>query len=103
MLHSAAGIPRKIASAEARVRVKTLEEHVHDREAEQHRGEPDDREPGRSGAPPAAGRAGMDVPGVEHPDDERPDFLGVEAPIATPRVIRPDRARDEREGPEDEA
>ena len=68
-----------------------------------HGGEADDREPRRTRAAPAARRARVDVAGVEHPDDEGPDLLGVEAPVAAPRVVRPDRAGDEREGPEDEA
>ena len=44
----------------------------------------------------------MNVAGVEHPDDERPDFLRVEAPVASPRVVGPDGPCDEGERPEDE-
>ena len=44
----------------------------------------------------AGGGAGVQVAGVDHPRDERPDLLGVPAPVATPGVLRPDRAGDER-------
>src|SRR5690606_9590197 len=63
----------------------------------------DDAEPRRACAPPAAGRAGVNVAGVEHPDHEGPDLLRVPTPVATPGRLGPDRAGDEREAPEHEA
>src|SRR5690554_5313390 len=87
---------------QAAVRVQTLEEQVHDRVVEHHGRESDDGEPGRTRTPPAAGRPCVDVPGVDHPDDERPHLFGVPAPVATPGAFGPDGTGDEGEGPEDE-
>ena len=82
--------------------MQPLEEEVDDGEVEEHRGEPDDGEPGGARTAPSSSRTSVDVPGKDDPDDEGPDFLRVPAPVATPGQRRPDCAEDEGEGPEDE-
>lgn len=44
----------------------------------------------------------MQVSGINHPDDEGPDFLGVPAPESVPGLISPDSTCDKGERPEDE-
>ena len=51
---------------------------------------------------PAGGGAGVQVAGVDDPGDERPGLLRVPAPVAAPRVLGPDRAGDDGEGPQRE-
>src|SRR5690606_27288864 len=51
----------------------------------------------------AAGGTGVEVGGVDDPDDERPHLLGVPAPEAAPGVTGPDRPEDQRERPGDES
>ena len=57
--------------------MQAFEEEVDDREVEQHRGEPDQRQPGGPRAAP------------------------TEAPVASPRLVRPDRPGDKGERPKD--
>ena len=52
-------------------------------------------DPGRGGALHARRGPGVQVAGVDHPGDERPDLLRVPAPVPAPGRLGPDRARDD--------
>ena len=44
----------------------------------------------------------MQIGGKDHPRDEGPGLLGIPAPVATPRILGPDRPGNDREGPQRE-
>src|SRR5699024_7458921 len=71
-----------------------------DRAVEHHGQEAGDVQPGGTGAGPAAGGAGVQVPGVEDPDDKRPDFFGVPVPVAAPGLFGPNGPGNQGEGPQ---
>src|SRR3546814_18629634 len=74
------------SSAEAGVGVQAFEEHVDDGEVEQDGGEPDVRQPRRSGTAPASLPAGVAVYGIEHPAHEGPNTICVAPPNTPPRT-----------------
>ncbi len=61
--------------------------------------ERDQRQPRRPRSAPAAGCPGMQICGIAEPGDERPGLLRIPAPVTTPCLLGPDRASDDREGP----
>ena len=63
---------------------------------------PDQGDERGAAALPAGRGPGVQVGRVDDPGDERPGLLGVPAPVAAPRVLGPDRAGDDREGPQRE-
>src|SRR5882672_4876716 len=78
------------------------DEDVDAEEVEQERGETDDRDPRRAPTAPPGRRPSVQIARVDDPGDERPRLLRVPTPVATPRRLRPDRARDNCERPDRE-
>ena len=64
-------------------------------EVEPQRRHADQRQVRGVAAPPARGRAGVQVGGVHDPGDEGPDLLGVPVPVRRPGLVRPDRPGDQ--------
>ena len=66
------------SAADACIGVQTREVHVHNGEVEDHAQVAHNGQPSGTGAGPALGGAGVQIAGVNHPDDKGPDFLGAE-------------------------
>src|SRR5690348_13618331 len=91
-----------LAGSDARVGVLAGDEDVDAVVVEEPAAEGDHRQVGGLAALPAGGGPGVQVAGVGDPGDEGPGLLGVPVPVAAPGAARPDRARDDREGPQRE-
>src|SRR6185503_14327803 len=53
-------------------------------------------------AAPSGSRTGVKIARVNDPGDQRPGFLWIPAPVATPGVLGPDRTCHHSEGPQRE-
>src|SRR5450759_1976732 len=82
-----------LLSGGAAIAVETGEDKVHAEVAEDGGGGTDDGEDGRPLAPPAAGDPCMQISRINEPDDERPGFLRIPAPVCPPRHVGPEGAR----------
>src|SRR5580658_4887520 len=87
-------------SAYSRVGVQAGDEDLHDQDVERQAGEAEQLDVLRPPSAPASGGPGVQVRGVEHPGDEGPGLDRIPAPVPAPGLIRPDRARDDAEGPD---
>ena len=61
-------------------------------------GKTDDGQDRRPGSTPTAGNPGVQVSRINKPDDQRPGFFGIPAPVSTPGDIGPESARDDTDG-----
>ena len=79
------------------------DEHVHADEGEGGDGQARQRPPGGHSAAQALDQAHVQPAGVVEPDDERPGFLGVPAPVAAPGIGGPESAQHGGNGEEGKA
>src|SRR3984885_8280506 len=94
------GATRRLAYA--RVGVQAGDEDLHDQDVERQAGEAEQLDVVGAPTAPAGGGPGVQERRVEHPGDEGPGLHRIPAPAAAPRLIGPDRARDDAEGPDRE-
>eukprot|EP01135_Chromosphaera_perkinsii_P009797 Nk52_evm1s1896 gene=Nk52_evmTU1s1896 len=81
--------------SESRVGVQAVDDGVDDGVVKHHGHETGQGQPSSAGAAEASGGAGVQVGGVDYPDDEGPHLLGVPAPVAAPGFPGPDRPEDQ--------
>ena len=78
----------------------SVEDQVHSGEIKEHAGITDQHKVGRFPSSPTTHGAGVQVGGIDYPNNKAPNFLCIPTPWPPPRLVSPNRTPNNGKGPE---
>jgi len=96
--HSATVVMKTMGQSPIRIGMKPCQKEIHAQKGKEDGEKADYGHDGRLFTPPADGQPLVQEGRIEAPGNQRPSLLGIPAPVRSPGILSPDRARNDPNG-----